>query len=55
MLQAFAMLLVELVTGDLPWGETANVEAALNVCMGDRPSLGNNVIDSVVDSVIKQW
>ena len=52
---AYSMMLVETVTGDLPWGSAtaSNVDAALNVCNEQRPILDETSIDARVSQVIK--
>jgi serine/threonine protein kinase len=49
---SFAMLLVELVTNDVPWGQISNIDAALAVCSKDRPELAVDRVDPLVYRVI---
>jgi serine/threonine protein kinase len=49
---SFAMLLVELVTNQLPWPTLGNVEAALAVCQQERPEIAPELVEPTVWRVI---
>jgi serine/threonine protein kinase len=49
---SFAMLLVEIVTNQLPWPQLGNVEAALAVCSQERPEIATELAEPTVWRVI---
>lgn len=56
---SYAMLLYELVSGQLPWTGLDNIDAAIHVCQGERPTLTPDKRDAadalVLDVMQRCW